>query len=269
MTHIIDAAGQTSNVKRASFGRVIENRTANGETTRYGYTEEGWVDTVEDPLRQTYRYRHDPNGRVLAIIQPDQNQIRFQYDPAGRLTELINQNGVAHTFVYDHADRLVRETTPDQRTIGYAYNPLSLLIERDDQGQKTTYQYDQANQLTDKHLADNHIHFQWRNTKLIQAISDTDIVLDFQYDNANRLSKETLTIGDYSHTLNRQYDAIDQITQTRINDLPINYLTYGSGHVYQIRTQGETLIDFEHDSLYRDTQRYLGGEEGSRIHLLT
>jgi len=269
LTHITDATGQTSHVKRDTYGNVIESWTANGETIRYGYTEEGWIDTIEDSLHQTYRYRRDPNGLVIAIIQPDQSQIRFQYDQASRLTELINQNGVSHTFVYDAMDRLIQETTPDQRTIGYAYNPLSLLIERDDQGQKTAYQYDQANQLTDKHLVDNHIHFQWRHTKLIQARSDTDIVLDFQYDNANRLSKETLTIGDYSHTLNRQYDAIDQITQTRINDLPLDYLTYGSGHVYQIRTQDETLIDFEHDSLYRDTQRYLGGEEGLLKQTLT
>jgi RHS repeat-associated protein len=77
----------------------------------------------------------------------------------------------------------------------------------------------------------------------------------FQYDKAGRLIKEKTQDGSVGYEL----DELGNLTALNLpHEQRINWLTYGSGHVHQIRCGEDIITDIERDDIHREVQRTQG-----------
>ncbi|MFO1433224.1 MAG: RHS repeat-associated core domain-containing protein [Candidatus Competibacteraceae bacterium] len=133
----------------------------------FTYNGAGYLDTVTDPLGRTLRYEYDAAGRVTREILPDKREIRYSYDPKGSLTSLTPPGRPAHAFTYTPVDLTQAYSPPDVET---GLN-------------NTVYEYD-----LDKNL-----------TRILRPDGQE---IRFTYDNAGRLTQQTLPNGTLSYDYN-------------------------------------------------------------------
>lgn len=269
----VDASGACTTYVLDAFGRVAEVVDAAGRTTRYQFDSADRVVAIEDAAGRLHRQRYDDAGRLVAQQPEGGHEIVLGFDAADRLTELVTPNGAVHRLAFDAADRLVSETTPDGRTLRYTYDALGQLVEREDMGLVTVHSHDPAGRLVARELpATAHApaevqRFAWRGTRLVEAATAAH-TLAFEHDAAGRVIRETHTqhlpgTEPEVRTTTHAYAILGTRATTRLpNGLELGQLTYGSGHVHQLRIADRILADIEHDALYRPTTLRLGGYDG-------
>ncbi|MGN6893426.1 RHS repeat protein, partial [Neisseria sp. P0015.S010] len=69
-----------------------------GETTRFGYTEYGDLETVTDALGHTTRHHYDAAGNPVRTDYPDGSHETFEYDRLNRLTAYIDGLGAKTAY---------------------------------------------------------------------------------------------------------------------------------------------------------------------------
>ena len=254
-------------VKHDTLDQLVCFTDCTGETTRFGYTEYGDLETVTNALGHTFAYA---------------------YDKARRLTVLTNENGETYRLDYDQTDNLIQETGWDGKITAYGYDAAGQLVQQTEYGQST----DQG-RLKDRPET-WHIHHFKRNIlgQLIEkqsrkvsgrngqskdeGISRTRFEYDpitgnltkarnhhssveLAYDELDRLIGETTVHNGQSATVGYQYDPLGNRIRTILPDgRHIDYLYYGSGHLHQISLDGEVVSDIERDKLHREIQRTQG-----------
>jgi RHS repeat-associated protein len=121
----------TRNLTSATRGADLA--TGLRRTTSFGYTSEGYVDTITDAVNRVLDFDYDPMGRVTKLTLPDLRAIDFGYDDKGNLTSINPPGTLAglHEFRRDERDREDLYTPP---AVG---GPVA-----------TSFEYNRENQLT-------------------------------------------------------------------------------------------------------------------------
>ena len=173
---------------------IVSRTTANG-TTRYQYSYDRLIQSVEDPDGGMTRYTYDGNRRLVGVQHPnglvetrtlDPNrdwplnivyhdaggdvveEFHYTYDLNGNIIQVRESGGVQHTFAYDASDRLIKEIrdvgAPGERTLAYEYdsggNRTTL---RDSVNGDTTYQYDNNERLVEESSPTGTITYSWND----------------------------------------------------------------------------------------------------------
>lgn len=164
--------------REAGTGLVLSETDARGNTTLYGYDEDGNRTSVTTPLgnrttmeydgsgrlvtlvdpignaaghlpeNHRWRYAYDASNHVVSLSDPLGHVTRWSYDPAGNRTGATDPNGHTVGYGYDEANHLTSVVAPDQTSTSYAYDAVGNLIGRTDpKGHVTSYRYDPANRL--------------------------------------------------------------------------------------------------------------------------
>ncbi len=172
-------------------------------TTRYSYTTEGLLKTVDGPRTNlsdvaSYEYDFEGNQSKLTNALGHITQIT-QYNPHGQPTLFIDSNGISTQLEYDSRRRLVRLSvapgTAAQAITRYDYDGVGNLIRSTlPDNRSLTYEYDLANRIT--------------------AIEDTqgnrlEYTLDAQGNRSLEQSKDPL--GQLSRDIQRSYDALNRL----------------------------------------------------------
>ncbi|MCL2490569.1 MAG: DUF6531 domain-containing protein, partial [Propionibacteriaceae bacterium] len=275
---IQDQEGLVQTREYDSQGRLIAQTDTAGKTTRFQYDAASQLIEATAPDGQQVRYERDGWGNLTASHQGGLTQ-RVEYDQAGRLTTLLNKNKAKTTFRYDVMDRLIEQINFDGRRQRYSYDAAGQLIESNDAGQVSSYQHDKAGRLMAR--ATNagapegflqNLHYD-ANGRLIEALNANGqkrhvAKVEFTRDKLGRVTAETQSLLNaddgqqpfWQHQIKHQYDELGNEDQTAPHGLPaIDWLTYGSGHLHGVMLGQRSLIDFERDSLYRETARSLAG----------
>lgn len=144
-TFIYDVDGNLSQVKDGS-GAAQRNTVL---TT----TDEGYLDTITDPLMRVYDYDYDPLGRLTQESLPGGRIISYGYDNEGNLTSLTPPGRPAHSFIYNEVGLVETYTAPTitgggTNQTSFTYNKAQEIkqITRPD-GQTLDYNYDAAGRL--------------------------------------------------------------------------------------------------------------------------
>ncbi|MDQ7993811.1 MAG: hypothetical protein REI45_14165, partial [Propionicimonas sp.] len=194
--------------------RLVGVTDVTGATTTYGYTAEGWLTDVTDPL-----------GNVSA-----QNV----YDADGRVVEQRDAAGALTTFSWDPATETAVVTDPTGRTRTDVYSGLNLVRQIDGGGAVTEQLYDgNNNQAASVDAADRLFRedFDDRN-RLVRRVSPAPLfVLEtWTYDDADRVTSHTES-GDYGidAVTTYAYDAAGQLSEVTSADGGVTRLTYTTG----------------------------------------
>ena len=256
-----------------SHGRLLSQTDPTGHQTHYEYTAAGDLTAViaPDGTRRTTEF--DRAGRPV-IATSDSLTRQMEYDAAGRMTQLTNENGSHMKFAYDSLDRLTLESGFDERTRHYGYDVTGKLTQSEDEGLITRWYYDDIDRLT--HRTVNNVaaeQWQYNERGWLTGISHLSeghrVAIQYMNDDKGRRTGERQTVHHpETNELLWQHETLydwnvqgQQHRFTPDNLAPVEWLTYGSGHLAGMKLGDVPLIDFTRDRLHREIQRTFGAYE--------
>jgi YD repeat-containing protein len=294
LTAYTDCSGKTSRFDYDVFGNLIASTNALEQTTRIERLPTGQAEHIELPDGSQERFEHDAQGLVIAhhdraghsshwlrnargqVVRTTDaagRTLDYRYDPRGRLVELASASG-AYGFEYDAGDRLLLERRPDgvqrqllygafgqalgmrevgsgpvpavERTTFFTRDAAARLLAKQNESATTAYTWDDGDRL---------IKVQKTPTDAGQALGVNVSTLSFKYDKAGRLVSEQGREGIVGY----EHDELDNLTSLNLpNEQRIAWLSYGSGHVHQVRCGEQVVADIERDDLHREVLRTQG-----------
>jgi len=227
---------------------------AAGSETRiesYGYDKAGQRKTLTDASGKTRTYEYNAYGQVTSAKDPLGNTLRLVHDTRGNVIEVIDPNGARTRMQYDRRSLLVGSTDPLGHTTGYDWNANGWLTHiRQANGQKVSYSYDAAGRITQhqEHDAQGVLQktatYTYDEAGNLLGWNDGTYSAQRTYDDADRLTKETITYGtgQGSFTLSHAYSyhGNGQIkTYTGPDGLTIGYNYDGAAQLEQMDIPGE------------------------------
>ena len=190
--------GRVSSSWISSYVAVTRTYNSNGYLTklnRGGYYREG--DTPNTPYNQRYNFSYDTFGNTTNITVGNTSTYNlgsYTYAPKdGLLTGMTYGNGATVSYSYDDYGRKTQTTTSSGDSYTYAYAGDGQLYEMKDVSGNLLYRYtyDTLGRLIGSSM---------------KSGSNVTLQTQHQYDDANRLSKQTWALPGKTYQENYVYD---------------------------------------------------------------
>ncbi len=265
-----NAIGQSTHFDRDLTDKLLAVTLPDGGIVRHEYDEQDRLVGIIAPDATRQRFVLDADGRIIDRIDAAGRHQRYQYDQAGRLLWLENENGARTSFEYDLMDRLVKEVGFDQRIQRYQYDALGQLTARIEESLPdrpvTRYEYDLVGNPIARHIPANGPiqpiteRFEWDKAGQLISAHGSSGKVEFQYDKRGRLNGEAQTQihwngQSWQWERHQETNILGVLQRSIYGELsPVEWLTYGSGHVHGISLHG-IAIDIERDGLHREIGR--------------
>ncbi|MCX4166204.1 MULTISPECIES: RHS repeat-associated core domain-containing protein [Paraburkholderia] len=275
MSALTDALGNTTRYRFDGRDRVVDVLGPDGSEQRHRWAATDELASFTDGSGHTTAYAFDSTGRVVSRTDANGHQVNLEYDAAGNLRTLRNELRDSYRFSYDEADRLVEQIAPDGVRVEYQRDAKGIpVVVRQAAGtsEQITIELerDALGRLTAKRTPETVTTYTYDETGRVKGVARTHLdghpvdTVTFTYDGLDRLVGETVeaidedgqtTITELAH----EHDALGNRTGTTLpNGRAVDWLYYGSGHLHQISSNGETVCDFERDQLHREVSRTQG-----------
>ncbi|MBB3178448.1 RHS repeat-associated core domain-containing protein [Variovorax sp. Sphag1AA] len=227
-----DQAGAETRIESFTWDGAGRNKTytdANGKTKFYAYNPFGEVNEVKDPLGNTMRLLRDTRGNVIEVIDP---------------------NGKATRMAYDRRNLLADSTDPLGKTTRYTYNEngwLASIVQAN--GQSVTYDFDAIGRVTTQREYDisatlvKTTSFTYDDAGNLLAWDDGTYSSSRSYDDADRLSGETVKYGAFELAHSYTYHANGQIkTYAGPDGATISYDYDGAAQLQRVDIPGAGVL---------------------------
>ncbi|CAB5711608.1 Cell wall-associated polypeptide CWBP200 [Delftia tsuruhatensis] len=273
--------GARSSSQYDGTGLLVTHTNALNQTTAYAYNAAGDTIRITGADGANAEFKRDMQGQLTEYQYGGGTTVlrqKFQYDQAGRLIVLTNENGAHTTFEYDAMDRLVKQVNFDGRTQGWCYNAAGEVTRSHDENLISNYGHDPVGRVVARQTflqefpedvqheqfdygEDGRLRKAWHRTEL----GGSTIAVEFIRDSMGRSIEETQCITgadgnkSWSHTVKRAFNELGIESKTHYEGLnPIEWQTYGSGHLHGVVLDGRSVIEFERDKRHRETKRQFG-----------
>ena len=213
LSYKVNANGKVTTYTYTPRNQLETVTYPNNTTERWGYDENGSVQTHTDANGYTTHFHYDANNRLDIVGHPNEpnavlgTNFSFAYDAAGRMTGMSDEQGQT-TWSFDELNRPLQMTNPRGR-VNYVYDDDHRKLGQSVNGGPTwTYSYDVVGRL-------NTLQTPWNTTTT------------FLYDAANRMVQQTNGNGIVS---NYAYDTQSRIAAIRnrtSSDQPYFNFVYG------------------------------------------
>ena len=199
-----------TNVAAASFqhdaaGRLTKIEHANGSSSTYGYNAAGHLTSITHAkaggatLAQ-FNYERDAKGRLTKATETVGSSTTtkaWEYDKDGKLTkETASSQGLSSTcaYQYDAVGNRTQKDCDGTKTT-YSYNNLDQLTQETVGGNATTYKYDGRGNLIEKKTPAATITYQWSSDNRLTQVSDGTTTVKYGYDALGRRISRTQETG--------------------------------------------------------------------------
>jgi RHS repeat-associated protein len=122
------------------------------DTTRFGYSPVGTIDTLWDALSKRTVVRRDSLGRIQATVEPDGNdsiKTLYYYDTKDNITKVTDPSGYDYQLKYDDKSRLIYDSSAVTGITRYGYDKADNLIwQKNAANDSIAYKYDGLDRLT-------------------------------------------------------------------------------------------------------------------------
>jgi RHS repeat-associated protein len=209
-----------------SKGRPISISKGSRETD-FWYNEQGFLESIVDPMNYATSYTYDPIGRMTGISQPDGTFIGFTYDKNGNMTVVTTPSTIDHRFGFNSVNLNDYYQTPLSGSYQYLYDKDRRLIQTTfPSGNKINNIYDNS-LLIQIQTPEGNIDFTYLCGTKVGSITNGTDTITYGYDGSLLLS-ETMT-GSLNQTLGYTYN----------NDFNLSSFTYaGDTHLYAYDEDG-------------------------------
>ncbi|NHZ39904.1 RHS repeat-associated core domain-containing protein [Massilia aquatica] len=277
LAEAIDPLGQRTRIERLRSGEPARVTLPDGSVESFVYNAAGHLTERRYGAERINRWVRNARGQVLEAIDAAQRHLHYRYDVQGRVVEMEAGAAARYRFEYDSANRLTREIRPDGMERLLRYDAAGNLVEIEKIGaplagqaerprRSTRFERDKMGRLLARLTASATSRYAWDQqdrllggarvpTEAGAALGVVASSVHFDYDAAGRLVAEHGAEG----TVGYAFDELDNLTTLNLpHGQRIDTLTYGSGHVHQIRSAQHIISDFERDDLHREVQRTQG-----------
>jgi len=196
-------------------GNITGVTDITGKTTEYTYDSLGRLDTVLDEGNQVADYEFNVDGTIRFLAYNNGININYDYDLDKNMTSLVSNNAQGGTlnsfgYTYDNNGNQLTKIENGQTTT-YTYDELNRL--------KTalypvfgleTYTYDNAGNRKSKVLGSKTTTYDYDgNNRLTQSI-ESGIITTYSYDNNGNLLEESVNGAKTLYT----YSGFNKLTET-------------------------------------------------------
>ena len=258
---VVDGTGRLAQTRSRAFdasNRLAQDIGAAGQTTRYGYDNEGNLTSVTDPLGRIVAQSFDALNRLARTTDPASGVIDFTYDGRDQLRSVTDPRRLATTYQINGLGERTVESSPDSGQTRLGHDSAgNVQVRTDARGhQKTTYEYDALNRIKLARFADGtrirYVYDQGPNGlgRLTTMVQDSGYpMIQWTYNAQGRVESEVLTDLPAPSappvTLRQSYvyDSAGRLAE-RIypSGQNVSYTYDGSGRVSSITYRGTPVL---------------------------
>ncbi|MEQ1963126.1 AHH domain-containing protein [Xenorhabdus khoisanae] len=192
--------------------RVALSDRPNNSLERFRHDRHGNLTEWTDARGVQWHIEYGPFDLPVGRIDGEGHRWQYRYDPDSlQLLAVINPQGESYRYMLDADGRVVTETDYAGTQWHYAYDGNGNCIEkRDALGHIMRYEYDAASRMTAMHTSEGTTTYGYDILgRLLELTAPDSAPLTFEYDDKDRIVKETQAHGDI------QRDYPDNITVER------------------------------------------------------
>ena len=264
-TKIKESNGTVTETGYDGAGQVISQSDGNKHETKYVRNILEQVTEGIDPLARKTTMEYDKSGNLNNLTDAATRTTTYTYDPANRLTEVSYSDGKTHLVKYEYdADGDRTSMIDGTGTTTYTYDQLDRLTEsKDGHGDKTSYEYDLANQQTKITYPNGKVVTQnYDKTGRLEKVTDwLEHTTKFAYDPDSNLTTITFPTGT-NNVDKYAYNEADQMSETKMTKsaetlASLIYVRDNDGQVKTITSKGlpgEEKPGYEYDTNNRLTK---------------
>jgi RHS repeat-associated protein len=247
---LTDAKNQTTAWHHDEYGRATNKvDAATNVIFRYNYDADGRLTNRWTPAKTNVFFRYDPIGNLTNVDYPGSTlDIVFQYDGLNRLTNMVDGMG-ATKYNYNLVGQLLSEDGPwNDDTVSYIYNNRRRvgmsLAQPNASPWVQSYAYDQYNRLTNTTSSAGQFGYVYSGT-LSDLVSQLllpgysggfSFFIENQYDGLARLTNTTLHTPFDSTANYHAYDYDNANRRSRQTFRDANYVDYTYDPIGQLKT---------------------------------
>ncbi|MFC1999520.1 RHS repeat-associated core domain-containing protein, partial [Chloroflexota bacterium] len=278
---LTDPMGNVARFDYDRCSRLVKEVDALGRSWMFGYDDAGRKIERVNPAGQSICLKFDPEDNLIAIVDERGKQTTYGYDANNNLTTITDPLGHTKKCIRDRAGRLSAVANARGGTVSqnynsdgqisakfydsvqvgaYEYDTTGNLTKVTDVTGKTTYQYDNADQLRSIRYPDGlEVTFSYNEVRNISAITyPGDLVVQYAYDNRNRV----VSIVWSENSVASRYDATGALVGvSRSNGTKTSYAYNADRMVTEIKHQSGDKT-FAHMQYIRDAVRNITDESG-------
>ncbi len=257
---ITDALGRVNNLTYSLRGDLTGVTDPLGHRVQLTHDLVGRLQSVTDALGATTRSETNVIDQVSRIIDANHGQTRFAYDTKRDPQSVVDALGhTVESYVTDDLHRLTRRTDALGAPETYQYDPAGRLISAlDRKGQQVRLNYDRLDRVTRIDYADGSAETrEYDAVSRLVKVTDPAGTIAFDYDELDRVVKETTEYGARINSVEYRYDALDRVLERTVNGLDPTTYTYDlASRPLTIAFRG-TTVTYEWDEAGRLTTKTL------------
>lgn len=212
------------------FGDTTKQIDQMGNATQYVYDDGGKLQKVIDACNIETSFTYDKRGNKLSMTDGKGNVTYYRYGAFGILAAVVNANGDTMSLKYDLMLNKARLLDENKHETLLSYNNMNLLAERkvadtndvvsykyDEAGNRveltdatgtTTYEYDAANQLTERTKnGTTELSYSYDEVGNVTSVTDNKgNTTEYGYDKSNRMTTVGFKVSGNTRTTTYTYD---------------------------------------------------------------
>ncbi|XVU27708.1 polymorphic toxin-type HINT domain-containing protein [Actinoplanes sp. CA-054009] len=261
-TKLIDPLDQETIYRYDGANRMTSTTDANGNTTRYTFTEDDQSRSVIGPdskLGAATTYLYGADGSVDTVVDPRGNRTRVEYDEAGRPVKTTDPLGRTAHMTYDAESNVVGVLALDRLEVPW-------LISEKEKAERTVVDaYDIAGRRFQRTLGTKGpvYKFGYDAKDRTTSFGDPAGVREVTYDDEDQIKTVTRKEANRAdETYTYGYDAKGNVTSRQYPDGTTVAFDYDADSQLTEQTTGDATWKFGYDVAGRRTSTTLPGATG-------
>lgn len=251
-TSFTDEAGRVRNFTYDTSGQMVAASDFAGNTATYTYNRHGLA-TVKDAGNETIAFTYTNFGEISRLSYMDGSFKAFTYDTQHRVKSVTLASGASRQFDYDASGRLLSDTSSNGDAYNYTWDANSNLLSSSDVWGSARFSYNAKNAL-------------------VSYTSSTDEQLSYGYDNAGRVTTQTVenAAGSETQTSLYQYDDAGRLSGVMDHNARLTRLSYdAAGRLATRRQPNGITATFTYDARDQITGIRYVNDAGTQISSVT
>lgn len=257
---ITDALGRVNTLSYGLRGDLSGVTDPLGHGVQLTHDLVGRLQSVTDALGATTRSEPNVIDQISRIVDANNGQTTLTYDTKRDPESVVDALGhTVESYITDDLHRLTRRTDAVGTPEIYEYDRAGRLFSAlDRKGQQVRLSYDRLDRVTRIDYADGSAETRdYDAVSRLVKVTDPAGTIAFEYDELDRVVKETTEYSGRINSVEYRYDALDRLVERTVNGTDPTTYTYDLASRPLTIDFRDTTVTYEWDEASRLTAKTL------------